>query len=200
MTWRKLRTLGIGIPLAIFLLVPALGQNITSGMRGTVSDQTGAVIAGAKVTAKEVNTGYARDVVTDGSGGYVFTLLPVGTYDLSVEMPGFKKYTRTGIILTVNQVAGVNLTLELGEVTQTVEVVGGGVEVNTQTSEVGTLIGAAAIKELPLNGRNPIQLAVLSAGVDTSSQTWMKKGQVTTYLGEGGGTITDQIDGGGTVL
>src|SRR5690349_15322904 len=74
-------------------------QNVTAGLRGTVTDPSGAVVVGAKVTAQETLTGYERNAVTDSSGGYVFTLLPVGNYDLTVEMPGFRKYRRSGISL-----------------------------------------------------------------------------------------------------
>jgi len=163
--WLRVNRLAIGIPLAACLSTSVLGQNITSGIRGTVTDQTGAVIGGAKVTAKELRTGYTREGTTDDSGGYVFTLLPVGTYDLTVEMNGFKTYTRQDIVLTVNQVAGVNIALQVGEVAQKIEVRAQETLVNTQTSEVGKLVEETEIKELPLNTRNPISLATLNGSV-----------------------------------
>jgi len=146
------------------------------------------VVAGAKVTAKNVGTSYTREMVTDAAGGYVFTLLPVGTYELSVTMSGFKKSTRTGILLSVNQVAGVNVTLELGSVTQAVEVKASPVVVNTQTSETGMLTEGRQIRELPLNGRNPVQLATLTNGVIAYA--------IPIQLGTAS-MMTDGIDGGG---
>jgi hypothetical protein len=192
MKWLRLSILAIGIGLVACLSTSVLGQNITGGIRGTVTDQTGAVIAGAKVTAKELRTGYTREGTTDESGGYVFALLPVGTYDLTVEMSGFKRYTRQNIVLTVNQVAGVNVALQLGEVAEKIEVRGQETLVNTQTSEVGKLVEETEIKELPLNTRNPISLATLNGSVSGAN--------IPQYLGQGGGTITDTIDGGGSVL
>ncbi len=188
-----LSSLGIGAGLMFFLTASAWGQNITAGLRGTVDDPSGAVIAGAKITAREVLTGYVRDAITDSSGGYIFTLLPVGTYDVTVEMTGFKKYTRTGIILAVNQIAGVNVTLAVGAESQNVEVEAAPLIANTQTSEVSMLLSAQQIADFPLDSaRNPISLATVANGVTAVA--------IPTYLGQGGGTITDQIDGGGAVL
>jgi carboxypeptidase family protein len=185
-------SLGIGVALIFLLVASAWGQDINAGIRGTVSDPSGAVVTGATVTATNVGTGYTRDVVTDSTGGYTFTLLPVGTYELAVTMAGFKKYTRTGILLSVNQVASVNVTLDIGSTTQQVDVKEAEVVVNTQTSEVGMLMEGQQIRELPLNGRNPIQLATLTNGVQARV--------ITTYLGQDGGTLSDQIDGGGSVI
>src|SRR5947208_378250 len=145
-------SLGIGAALIFLLVASAWGQDINAGIRGTVSDPSGAVVTGATVTATNVGTGYTRVVVTDSTGGYTFTLLPVGTYELTVAMTGFKKYTRTGILLSVNQVASVNITLEIGSTTQQVDVKESEVVVNTQTSEVGMLMEGQQIRELPLNG------------------------------------------------
>lgn len=176
--------------LALFSL-SASAQVTSGGIRGTIRDSSGAAIAGAEVHATEINTGYNRSTVSDSSGGYVFTLLPIGSYRLSVEKPGFKRYSKTGITLSVNQVAGINVDLEIGSVTQTVEVSSNADMVNTETSEVSTVIGSRQIQELPLNGRNPIQLALLTNGVSALS--------VPAYLGAGY-TLTDQIDAQGSVL
>lgn len=184
---------GIALGIICVLTVSVWGQNITAGLRGTVDDPSGAVVAVAKVTTREVLTGYLRDTVTDSSGGYVFTLLPVGTYDVTVEKTGFKRYTRSGIILAVNQIAGVNVTLAVGAESQNVEVEAAPLIVNTQTSEVSMLLNDQQIADFPMDGaRNPITLATVANGVNAVA--------IPTYLGQGGGTITDQIDGGGAVI
>lgn len=195
MNRKPLGAMGGVLFLTLFICVQLLGQTyVTSGIRGTVVDPTGASIVGAKVMAKGVATGYTREAVTDSTGGYFFALLPVGIYDLTVEMSGFKKYTQTGIALTVNQVEGVNVSLEVGAISQSVQVAAAQTTINTQTSEVSMLLEPEQIQELPLNGRNPISLALLTNGVQAAA------GGIPTYLGQGGGTITDTIDGGGAVL
>ena len=151
--------------LALVVARPAAAQNIFGGIRGTVVDTSSAMVAHATVTSKETRTGYTRTTETDSAGGYVFSLLPIGTYNLTVEMKGFKTFVQTGVTLNVNQVAGVNVTLELGAVSQSVEVKASEVIVNTQTSEVGRLVTSTMISELPLNTRNPVNLATLSASV-----------------------------------
>ena len=184
-----------GICALLLVLFTALseGQNINAGIRGTVTDASEAAISGAKVTVKEVLTGYIRESVTDSTGGFVFSLLPVGTYDVTVEMTGFNKYTKSGILLAVNQIAGVNVILVVGAVSQSVDVHASEMTVNTQTTEVSMLLNSKQIADLPLpSGRNPIGLATLANGVTAYA--------VPTYLGQGGGTISDQIDGGGAVI
>jgi len=188
---RVFRWLLVGATLTVLLAPPAWSQDVLAGMRGTVSDQSGAVIAGAKVMAREVQTGYTREAVTDKVGGYVFTSLPVGNYNLTVEMSGFKKYAQTGIVLEVNQIAGVNPTLEVGSVSQEIEVKAAPVVANTQTTETGMLTEGGQIRELPLNGRNPVGLAQLTNGVQAYN--------IPIHLGTAS-MMTDNIDGGGATL
>src|SRR4051794_17640466 len=145
-------------------LAPAIAQT-TAGVRGTVSDGTGAAIAQAKVTVTNSETGLASTVTTDSSGTYSVTLLPVGLYTVTVEAVGFKRFEQSGIRLTTNEVAGLNVTLELGTVFEKVEITSSASLVNTQTTETGTLIETRQIMELPLNSRNVIQLATLTNGV-----------------------------------
>jgi len=163
------------LTVVVLGLAPVFGQ-ATAGIRGTVSDPTGAVVPGVKVTATEVNTGFARTVTTNGTGVYTLTLIPVGTYSLTVEAKGFKTFQQTHIELSTNQILGLNVALQLGGVAQKVQVTGGVPLVNTQTSDVSTLINSQQISQLPLNGRNPIQLATLTTGINASSTT-----EVITY-------------------
>ena len=151
----------------LFALVAAalpLTAQITAGLRGTITDPTGAAVPGAQITVVHEKTGLALHSTSAESGAYTFNLLPIGTYRISVDAAGFQHYDQTGIVLTTNQVAGINIELVLGALSEKVNVVSTGTIVNTQTTEVGTLIGGARMTELPLNGRNPIQLALLAAG------------------------------------
>src|SRR5579885_302090 len=150
---------------AAFLLVRQAPAQITSGIRGTVTDPSGAAVPGARITATNTGTGFAATATSSNDGTYTLTLLPVGQYTLEVEANGFKKLQRTNITLTTNQVAGINVVLQVGAVSESVEVVAGAPLVNTQTTEIGQLINAQQITDLPQNGRNPIQLATLVNGV-----------------------------------
>jgi hypothetical protein len=171
MSQRKLvaRSFAVSFVLVLLAFVPAMSQEITSGIRGVVADPTGAVIPGAEVTALNEDTALARTVKTDGGGRYLFTQLPVGTYVLSVQQEGFKVYSRPGIRLAANQVAGINPTLEVGDVAETVEVSAAAPLITTQSTEVSTLVDTQQVVELPLNGRNIVQLATLTNGVSLSA-------------------------------
>lgn len=148
-------------------LTPAFAQ-ITAGIRGTVSDPSGAAVPTAKITVTNTGTGLATATTPAADGVYTFNLLPIGTYQLVVEAAGFKRFEQSNIVLTTNQVAGINITLEVGNVAERVEVTSGAPLVNTQTTEVGQLIESRQIVDLPLNGRNPIQLATLVNGVSST--------------------------------
>jgi hypothetical protein len=142
----------------------AFGQVATGGIRGNVTDTSDSVIPGAEVTVIQDATNFTRVEITDEGGRFTFVLLPVGTYTLETTLPGFKKYSQTQIPLSTNDVLSINPVLEVGEVTQTVEVIGQAPLIQTETSEVSTLIEEGQIKELPLFGRNVVQLAVLTPG------------------------------------
>jgi hypothetical protein len=160
-----LRLLIICFVCGLWISMPVFAQELTSSIRGTVSDSSGAVIPAAEVTAANEGTGLSRTVNTDEDGRYTFTLLPVGNYALAVQKTGFKKVERKGITLTSGQVAGINLMLEIGQMTETVNVSAAAPLINTQTTEVSTLVDSQQVKELPLNGRNIVQLATLTNGV-----------------------------------
>ena len=108
--------------LSLAITLSAHAQTATAELSGNVTDSTGAVIANAKVTAANAETGSSREVSTNQGGYYSFTLLQPGNYDLSVEAPGFRKTVQNNLELRVNQRAEVNLQLQLGQVTDTIEV------------------------------------------------------------------------------
>src|SRR5207247_1903662 len=148
------------------LTVPAVAQQRSSaGIYGSVSDSQGAVISGAKVTVLHVSTNQARTTVTNQTGEYLFPLLPVGEYRISVEQPGFKKYEQTRLVLQVNDNVKVDATLEVGEVSATVSVEGAAVSVETANATIKEVIDARRVVDLPLNGRNLAALTLLVSGV-----------------------------------
>lgn len=160
-----------------FLLMALLGaqssyaQYTTARLSGTATDKSGAAIAGAMVTVKQVTTGYKLMVKTGAVGEYVFPSLPVGGYELTVKMDGFDTYTQTGIVLTVGQSATQNVTLQIGGVDQNIAVNANASLVTTADAAVGQLINQKSMESLPMNGREAQQLVFLVPGaVDVSSQ------------------------------
>lgn len=155
---------------AVALAVVALGAGqaaaqSTARVEGIVTDTTGAAVPGATVTATNLGTNASRSAVTGGDGGYVLTPLPLGEYKVQVELGGFKA-TATRATLTVNAVARIDFKMEVGGVTETVEVTGGAPLIDKSTSFIGTLIDSRQVEDLPLNGRNFTQLATLAPGVN----------------------------------
>ena len=153
--------------IAVYILLAlatAMAQTTTGSIVGTVTDATGAVVANAVVTITNVDTGIATKTATDSSGSYVVTPLPVGHYAVTVEAQGFKKSVNGGITLNVQDRIGVNMILEIGQITETVEVVGAAPALQTDTSYLGQVVDSQKIVDLPLNGRFFTRLAVLTAG------------------------------------
>ncbi|MCA1628999.1 MAG: carboxypeptidase-like regulatory domain-containing protein [Acidobacteria bacterium] len=140
-------------------------QTSTSRITGTVTDSTGAVVAGATVTAKNEATGVTQTQVTTDSGLYAFTSLPVGAYTVSVERQGFKTAQRTNNQLLVNTPLSVDMVLEAGNVSEVVTVQGGAEQLQTSNATIGNVVEQKAIEQLPLNGRNPLTLLVYEPGV-----------------------------------
>ncbi len=135
----------------------------SSAITGTVKDQAGAVIAGVKVTARSLETNFTRSTVTDGEGRYTFAELRVGRYEVRAEQDKFNPGVKQ-LNLTIGETVVLDVTLEVA-ITATVDVVDSAPLVNTQTSELSYLVGEKAIRELPLNGRNYTDLALLQPGV-----------------------------------
>ncbi len=150
---------------------------------GTVTDPSGGVIAGAKVTVTEVGTGFSRTVDTGGEGFFAIQNLRPSDYTIKVEAPGFRAYTRSGVTLVADQRATVNIRLDLGAATETVAVVANGEQVDTSTSTIKQVVDATRIVELPSNGRNPAQLTLLVAGAVNSPSGGADQGQTKTFPG-----------------
>ncbi|MGH9784214.1 MAG: carboxypeptidase-like regulatory domain-containing protein, partial [Terriglobia bacterium] len=155
--------LGTGI-LGVIALAGSLafGQGFSAAISGVVRDSSGAVIPDAMVSVRNTETALTRTTQTGVNGGYNLPSLPVGPYELTVEKPGFRQLVRSGINLAVGQEAALNLTLEVGNVTQTVEVTGEAPLVNTTLASTSGLITEDQLKDLPLNGRSFHQLMLLN--------------------------------------
>lgn len=157
--------------VSIALAAPAFGQEITATIYGTISDANQAALGGAKITVTNEATGFQRTALSDKSGNYSLPLLPVGTYDLAVEASGFQRYLQKGITLTLNEEVRLNAQLTVGTITETVEVISETSLINLEQGSVGQVIGRRKIEDLPLNGRNFLQLASLQAGVTPNITT-----------------------------
>src|SRR5690349_22378351 len=160
---RKVDVFGLLLCL-IVVLVPLTAQTTTGSIVGTVTDPSGAIIAGATVTVTNQGTNIALKATTDPAGNYVVTPLAVGTYTVAVEAAGFKKSVRSDIPINVQDRVRVDASLEVGAVTDTVEVVAAAPMLQTDTSYLGQVVGSQEIVDLPLNGRYFTRLAVLTAG------------------------------------
>lgn len=146
-------------------LASAFAQTTSTAILGTVTDVSGAVVQGAKVTALQTNTGNKREDTTNASGDYNFPLIDVGQYEVTVEMPGFKTESRKNITLILDQKARLDFRLEVGAQTERVEISSDAPLLQTDEASLGQVVTAKQIEELPLNGRNIAGLAVLQPGV-----------------------------------
>ncbi len=156
---------------ALFLLTgyaPRLwGQAVASAqISGTVEDPSGAAVPGAKVIGTQTNTKVSRETVSGADGTYLLPNLPVGPYRLEVQVSGFQTYVQTGIILQVNDSPTINVKLQVGQVTQQVEVTAGANMVQTQTTSVSQVIDERSVVDLPLNGRNALYLVILAGSAN----------------------------------
>ncbi len=178
----------------------ARAQETTGTIAGNVSDSTGAAVVGATVTTTNTQTNTVRSTVTDSAGQYTLPSLPAGTYSLSVEMTGFQGQRTDSIVLDASQTARQDFKITIGQVNQTVAVQAGAAaaQLQTESGAVGQVIDGKKIVDLPLNGRNFVQLAQLIPGVNTGVE-----GSITVRRARGsvattdatGGTISIQVNG-----
>jgi hypothetical protein len=156
----------VGAALLALASAPRLSAQVATGsIVGTIVDASGQIVPGAQVTVREINRNTTTALVTDGAGVYTAPFLVPGTYEVSVELQGFKTWVRRGIVLQVNDRLRIDATLEVGALTEATTVVADAPLVRTDSSEVGTVIEEKAVKELPLNGRNFATLVYLAPGI-----------------------------------
>ncbi|MFN7920304.1 MAG: carboxypeptidase-like regulatory domain-containing protein [Bryobacteraceae bacterium] len=153
------------LALAALSAACVFAQVPTAVLTGIVKDSTGAVVPNTKVTAINTGTNLSRQATTDESGTFRIAALNPGPYTVEAESQGFKKATVSGIVLEVGQQARVDVELQVGEVTQTLEVSGRAALVNTENNQIGGVINQSRVVSLPLNGRNFMELTTLTAGI-----------------------------------
>ncbi len=159
----------IGVIALLVAVQPALADNLYGTIRGTVTDPSGAALSGAVVTATNTETGDVRRETTSQTGGFVFQQLAIGNYKVSVSSPNFKTYQAAGIHLDLDQVYSLNVKLEVGAISESIQVEANPTQVETTSMQLGTVVSGSQIVDIPLNGRNWTQLQQLEPGVVASS-------------------------------
>jgi hypothetical protein len=160
-----LRAGPLALLLAASLTSPVRGQSVTASVTGVVEDNTGGIMKGASVTAVSQKTGVEHPTKSNDAGVYTITGLPIGEYKIKAEAQGFKSAVTNAFTLETNQIARVNLKLELGTVNEELQVVGINPVLQTENAVVGEVISGTTATALPLNGRNFAQLTLLVPGV-----------------------------------
>jgi len=168
---------------------PTFGQD-TASLTGTVTDTSGAVLAGAEVSVSNAQLGIKHTITTNSSGDWLISGLPISSYDVTITAKGFKKFEARGVVLRVGEKARVDAKLAVGEITAEVVVAGENVaQVDTQTSQIAGTITSTELTQLQLNGRNFTQLVTLTPGVN--NQTGQDEGTVGVY-----GNVSYSVNGG----
>ncbi|MDP9340081.1 MAG: TonB-dependent receptor [Acidobacteriota bacterium] len=186
------RNLLSGIAMLLLLAAGARGQTGTTSVRGTVTDESGAAAVGSTVTLKNSSQGIVRDVKTTDSGQYEFLLLPPGTYVLTVEGAGFRKFEQTNLQLLVGNPATVDVVLQIGSTNETVEVNAEQIALNTTDASLGIAFNETQVKQLPLEGRNVPDLLSLQAGVVYTGNRTDINQDIDTRSGSVNGARSDQ--------
>src|SRR6058998_1244369 len=179
--------LGIAIVISLFASTGNLWAQATAQISGTARDQSGAVLPGVEVTATQTETGIARNTITNESGLYVLSNLAIGPYRLEATLPGFRSFVQSEIVLQVNGSPVINLILEVGQVTEQVEVQANDALVETRSSSVGQVVENARILELPLNGRNVTDLITLGGAAVQTDVPMPKNFAGSNYISAAGG-------------
>src|SRR6266446_3328680 len=166
----KMKRMLFYLVVGIIMFGPAGGNawaQATAQIAGTVRDQTGAVLPGVEITVTQTDTGATRGAVSNETGSYVLSNLPIGPYRLEAALSGFRTFVQTGIVLQVNGAPVVNPVLQVGQISEQVEVQANASLVETRSTGVGELIDSQRVVELPLNGRQATQLINLAGAAAT---------------------------------
>jgi hypothetical protein len=166
--WRRSVLPFLTVTIGILLAAPFAGAQSNGGrIRGTVTDPSGGAVATATITLINEATHSTRQVQSGENGEYIFIEAPVGTYEIDAAIQGFKKYVRKGIPLDLNQVITVDIPLQIGAASESIEVTGAPPVVDTTSTQLGAVMNKTAVSELPLNTRDTYQLLQLQPGVQS---------------------------------
>lgn len=173
---RSLRMrLCLGLTVFLLATVWCWAQDFRATLNGRVTDSSGAAIPGVTVQVRNTGTNEVTTVISDEQGNYKAPLLKPGTYSVSAELTGFKKYQRDGIELSISQVATADIVLEVGQLSEQVTVTAGAEILELSTADRGSVIDNQQVREFPLNARNPFMLGILVAGVNfNGASIWQR--------------------------
>jgi hypothetical protein len=171
---------------ALLGVIAASAWSQTAQITGTVTDASGAAVPNTQITATNTETGVSRSSVTNEAGNYLITSLFPGKYDVSASSAGFKRMKREALTLAVEQVAKLDFRMEIGETKESVTVEATAVILDAANSTIGTVVDNRKITELPLNGRNPLDLVGLSAGIRIQGGFGGKNGSLNNFSSNGG--------------
>src|SRR4051812_30543644 len=193
----------LAVAASIVIASSAFAQTVsTASIGGRVTDESGAALPGVTVTAVQTATGLTRTATTDSAGGYTLPNLRVGPYRVEFGLQGFRTYVQTGIVLEVSSNPTVNATLPLGSLTETVQVEANAPLIETRTPGIGQVIDNQRVMELPLNGRQTLDLVYLAAPAAPSGTLAGARGStvgVTSTISLAGGLANGTsylLDGG----
>jgi len=178
---RLFRSLPVVLVVLWSLVVPAAAQETTGTITGLVSDTSGAVVTNAEISVVNVGTNATYKTTTNSAGNFILRTLPVGEYKLTASVPGFKRYEATNVLTQVNEITRIDIEMTVGAVSESVEVTAPVVNVNTEDASLRTVVDQRRVEDLPLNGRDPVQLMRLVAGVSLYNGSGLTSG--TTYPG-----------------
>jgi hypothetical protein len=203
--WRwKLNRIGVCLLAGVFVLASASvatwAQSTTAQISGSVKDPSGAVLPGVEITVTQTATGAKRSAVTNETGNYVLASLPLGPYTLEAGLPGFRTYMQTGLVLQVDASPTINITLQVGNVSEQVEVEANTSLVETHTTAIGQVVTNQQVAEMPLNGRDAHELIFLAGMANYPGQGSMNSIRnyptvVVSVAGGNGDGVSYLLDG-----
>src|SRR3989442_2622831 len=199
---RFLKSIAVVVAVSFVSVPTGVMAQSTAQISGVVTDQSSAILPGVEVKVTQTDTGITRSAVTNETGSYILPNLPIGPYRLEAALPGFRSYVRTGIVLQVGSNPVLNILMEVGQVSETVEVQADAALVETRNTGISQMIDNTRVLELPLNGRQVTELVLLSGAATTSTQGTLNPGSrnyPTIIIQVAGGMqagLTYSLDGG----
>src|SRR5215470_11253056 len=192
MKLRLVRDIPVVLIVLIILAIPSiLRADVTGSILGVVHDRSQGVIAGAEIVATNIQTNLKQETISGADGSFRFLVLPAGTYKLTVSAKGFRLFVENTIVVQVNDQLRLDIVLDVGSVTDTVEINANSVQVQTENTQLGDVIDSKKMLALPLNGRSYIDLLGLQAGVvPMTSGTMQQDRPVSGYVGNEPGLST----------